>query len=67
MFANKNNGYRYILIVIDVFSKYSWAKAIKTKNGISIVNAFKNILKDNRKPIFIRTDKGTEFLNNTVQ
>jgi integrase-like protein/chromodomain-containing protein len=67
MFANKNNGYRYILTVIDVFSKYSWAKAIKTKNGISIVNAFKNILKDNRKPIFIRTDKGTEFLNNTVQ
>ena len=30
-YASKNEGYRYILTVIDVFSKYGWAEAIKTK------------------------------------
>ena len=43
-----NKGIKYLLCAIDVFSKYAWAVLMKVKRGISIVNAFQNIL-DNSK------------------
>ena len=39
-----NNGNRYILTVIDVFSKYAWSVPVKTKDGKSIRDAFKLVL-----------------------
>ena len=46
------------------FSKYAWVVPLKDKEGISIVNAFKQILKEtNRKPNKIWVDKGSEFYN----
>ena len=46
-----NKGFRFSLCVIDIFSKYAWVVPLKDKNGISIVNAFQEILKQsNRKP-----------------
>ena len=46
-----NKGIKYLLCVIDLFSKYAWIIPIKDKKGISVVNAFKKILSDsNRKP-----------------
>ena len=39
-----NKGFRFLLCVIDIFSKYAWVVPLKDKKGISIVNAFqKNI------------------------
>jgi hypothetical protein len=40
-----NNGFKYILTVIDVLSKYAWAEPIKTKTGENLVKAFEKILK----------------------
>ena len=46
-----NKGFRFLLCVIDIFSKYAWVIPLKDKNGISIVNAFQIILKEpNCKP-----------------
>ena len=46
-----NKGFRFLLCVIDVFSKYSWVIPLKDKKGISIVNGFQNIINDSkRKP-----------------
>ena len=60
-----NKGFRFLLCVIDIFSKYAWVIPLKDKKGVSIVNAFHKILKDsNRKPNKIRVDKGSEFYNN---
>ena len=39
-----NKGFRFLLCVIDIFSKYAWAVPLKDKKGISIVNAFQKIL-----------------------
>ena len=61
-----NNKYKYILTVIDVFSKYAWAVAIKTKTGNEVSIAFAKIFKQ-RKPNRLQTDKGTEFINKTTQ
>ena len=50
-FSKWNRGYNYLLMVIDVFSKYGWIKPLKDKTGQSITNAFKQIInKDKRKP-----------------
>ena len=45
-------------MVIDCFSKYGWIKPLKDKTGISITNAFKQIInKDKRVPKFVWGDK----------
>ena len=59
-----NKGIRFLLCVIDIFSKYAWIVPLKDKKGISIVKAFQIILKQkNRKPNKIWIDKGYEFYN----
>lgn len=62
-----NSHYRYLLCVIDVFSKYAWVVPIKDKTGKTLIQAFKLILKEGRIPLSLQTDKGREFLNKEVQ
>lgn len=63
---NENSGFRYILTVIDILSRYAFAIPIKSKTGPHIVNAFKQIFKKfKRKPEKLHTDKGSEFYNKT--
>jgi transposase InsO family protein len=57
-----NKGYRYILVVIDSFSRYCWALPLKNKKPITVINAFKKVLKI-RRPDGIFSDNGTEFRN----
>ena len=57
-----NKGFRYLLFVIDIFSKYAWVVPLNDKKGVGIVNAFQKILDEsNRKRNKIRVDKGSEF------
>ena len=66
--AEDNNGYTFLLTVIDCFSKFGWAEPLHNKSGQEILDAFKRILKrDGRKPKRLQTDKGSEFLNSKVQ
>ena len=59
-----NKGVRFLLCVIDIFSKYAWVVSLKDKKGISIVATFQSILKQsNRKPNKLWVDKGSEFYN----
>ena len=64
-----NKGYRFLLCVIDIFSKYDWVISLKDKKGASIVDAFQKILKksDKRKPNKIWVDKESEFYNNSFK
>lgn len=62
-FAKYNDNARYILTCIDVFSKYAWAIAIKTKKADDVLFAFQQVLKSGRKPKKIQADKGSEFFN----
>ena len=64
LLSKYNKGVRFLLCVIDIFSKYAWVVPLKDKKGISIVKAFQIILKQsNRKPNKIWVDKGSEFYN----
>ena len=63
-----NRKYRYVLVVIDNFSKYGWTVPLKNKNAQTIKNSFENILiSSQRKPNLIETDRGKEFYNNIFQ
>ena len=65
-FSAQNNNYNYILTIIDCFSKYAFAVPLISKTGHNIKKAFENIFKI-RKPNFLRTDKGKEFMNKIFQ
>ena len=60
-----NDKYKYLLNVIDIFSRYSWSVPLKDKTATSITAALKTLFQ-NRKPINIQSDKGTEFVNGNV-
>ena len=63
-----NKGFRFLLCVIDIYSKYTWVVPFKDKKGVRIVNAFQSILKkSNRKPNKIWIDKGSEFYNRSMK
>ena len=61
-------GCRFLLCVINIYSKYAWVVPLKNKKGVSIVNPFQSILnKSNRKPDKIWVDKGSEFYNRLMK
>ena len=63
-----NKGFRFLLCVIDIFSKFAWVVPLKDKKGITITNAFQKILKEsNRKPNKIWVDKGSKFYNSSFK
>lgn len=66
---NYNDGMCYILIAIDVLSKFVWAEALKDKSTQAVTNAFKKILNnsENRFPYMVQTDRGKEFIGTTMQ
>lgn len=60
-FKKENDGVQYVLLVIDIFSKYLWMQPLKYKKGPTTARAFENILSEGRQPTKLRTDKGQEF------
>ena len=65
-FSKFNGGIKYLLAVIDIFSKYGWMVPLKDKTGRSVAAALKRIFKE-RKPTKMWVDKGKEFYNKDVQ
>ena len=69
-----NNNYKFILTVIDIFTKYAWAIPLKNKSGLSITNGFKIVLSEHpqggsepRKPEKLWVDRDSEFYNKTFK
>ena len=68
-----NKGFRFLLRIIDIFSKYAWAVPLKVKKGINIVNAFQKILDDSMelhsagKLNKIWIDKEMKFYNSSFK
>ena len=66
--ASHTTGVRYLLVVIDVVSKYTWVEPLLTKNGPTVLLAFQKILKETmRLPKKMQTDDGKEFLYGGLQ
>ena len=68
LISKYDKGIRYLLCVIDLFSKYAFVVPLKDKKGTTITNAFQSILdKSKRKPNKIWVDQGSEFYNNNFK
>ena len=66
-YARQNKGFKFILVVLDVFSRYAWTRPLKNKTGKEVANALDDIFRqDGRKPRKLWTDRGTEFYNTAV-
>ena len=57
----RNDGYAYLLVVTDVFSRYLWVEPLKSKMETSVVDGFRKIFARGKKPRRLRTDRGKEF------
>ena len=67
-YSTQNKNYKYILTIIDFFSKYSWCYPLKSKKSEEIINSFQDIFKKfKRKPKLIQSDEGSEFTNIQTQ
>ena len=62
-FSKWKKGIKYLLMVIDVFSKYGWIKGLKDKKTETVSKAFDEVFKSKRKPQMLWTDKGSEFIS----
>lgn len=65
--AKYNAGHHFILTVIDIFSRYAWARPLKTKHGKEVAKAFRSIFREGRIPKRIQSDQGKEFENRHVR
>lgn len=65
-FAKLNDSSKYILLVIDTFSKYVWLRPLKYRTGEEVARAFKDIFNESKRlPAKFITDKGIyNFVNN---
>lgn len=61
-YARQNRGYKYILVVINCFSKFVYALPLKRKTGADVSNAIEKVLQS-VQPVNIQTDLGKEFYN----
>ena len=60
--AKFNDDFKYIFVVVDLFSKYAWAKPMKTLTSRETADKFKEIFFENhRSPTFLWSDAGTEM------
>ena len=60
----QQNGFKYILTVMDGYTRYAWTVPLKDKKGETVANAFEEIMKKSkRKPNKLWVDQGKEFYN----
>ena len=63
-----NKRFRFLLCVIDIYSKYAWVIPLKDKKGITITNSFQKFFNElNRKPNKIWVDKDRKFYNRSMK
>lgn len=59
----KNRGFKYVLVCVDGYSRYTMVRSLKSKKGETVANAMKSIIEEHGTPNFICCDKGKEFMN----
>jgi len=66
-FSEHNEGYKYLLCVIDCYSKYTWCEKLKTNTGKETARAFEQIFNKGRTPNDFQFDMGKEFYNENLK
>ncbi|XP_015119441.1 uncharacterized protein LOC107042770 [Diachasma alloeum] len=66
-YSSENKDYTYLLIIIDIFSKYAWAVPTKTKNEKDVTDAIGSMLQQGRVPQKLHVDRSKEFYNSEIK
>ena len=66
-YSGSNKGFKYILMIIDAFSKYGCAIPLKTKTGPEVMKAFRDLWETQKPPQKLWTHKGKEFYNKSMK
>lgn len=67
-YKKDNGGVRFLLCVLDVFSRFAWVRPLKSKLGKEVTQAFEDILREaDRDPLHVHSDRGREFHNSTFK
>lgn len=66
-YAENNDQVKYLLVVVDIFSRYAWVRTLENKFARNISAAFEDILNEGRKPDRLRTDAATDFTSSVFQ
>ncbi|KAK3105391.1 hypothetical protein FSP39_024116 [Pinctada imbricata] len=61
--AKENVRIKYLLVIIDVFSRFLWVQPLQSKQHGPVLEALNKVISSGRQPKEIRTDKGSEFKN----
>lgn len=64
--AKQNDNYKYVLVAIDVFSRFAFCQPVRSKSGNDVKEALQHILEGPRRPNMIRSDRGMEFRSKIV-
>lgn len=63
-----NDGYGYLLVIIDVLSKFAWVEPLADKSAATVAGAFERVLSSTERcPVQLQTDKGKEFVGAQFQ
>ena len=46
--SSKNKNVKYLLCVLDVFTKYAWVKPLKDKKGVTVLNDFIEVVNESK-------------------
>lgn len=66
--SRANDGYKYLLTIVDTLSKKAWVRPLKDKTAASVATAFENVFRESgRVPRKLRTDQGLEFRGQALQ
>jgi len=67
VYSDYNDGVKYLLTIVDVFSKHGWMVPLKQKTGSAVAAAFQSIFNGGRTPKKLWVDKSKEFYNKDVK
>ena len=66
-YRKKNKEYAYVLVCIDVLTRFLITRPLRALRGVDVKKAFEDIFKFNEEPRTIRSDRGSEFVNSTMK
>ncbi|XP_029653938.1 KRAB-A domain-containing protein 2-like [Octopus sinensis] len=61
-----NQGYSWLLVGLDSFSKFCWTSPLKTKRAKEVIEKIRDVILIFGKPLILHTDNGKEFVNSTA-
>jgi hypothetical protein len=65
-YQHVNDKIQFVLVAIDIFTRHLWVEPLPSKKAQDVVDGFQRIFAKGRKPVKVRSDKGTEFANKTL-